>query len=194
MNNDIYLDRTANSASLVRAFEEHGIVVLRDVISNPNELRSALDEAQLSRKRFALTDESLGYRNVRLLLGDILSYEEIRSQNHIFFQPCLLQSLRSILRAPLIYFGDSSFQVGSGARGFHKDNVDRSLGSGPEWRERVALVRVAYYAQHHGTFSGGLKIRQKSHLKPGHLHGKIYDVVVTPRDFVLWDMICKEEK
>jgi len=47
---------------------------------------------------------------------------------------------------------------------------------------------VAYYAQHHGTFSGGLKIRQKSHLKPGHLHGKIYDVVVTPRDFVLWDM------
>lgn len=187
MSIEIYAEVGSDPGAIAEGFKKHGIVVLRDVIPDPEHLRSRLDAAFHARKRLALADKPDGYEQAYLLPGDILSYPELEESQFIFLRPAVLEVVRAILKAPLVYFGDSSFQVGSGQRGFHKDCVDRSVGTGPEWRDEAALIRIGYYCQNHGRYSGGLKIRRFSHRAPGHLHGRIYDLSIGPRDFVLWD-------
>jgi len=105
-----------------------------------------------------------------------------------------------------VYFGDSSFQTGRGARGWHKDNrvVDRFDHRGQDWDGRYPLIRIGVYLQDHAHYSGGLGIRVGSHepfwaaqlpFLPTKLqkkvtlwHGKPIHVATEPGDLAVWTL------
>lgn len=97
--------------------------------------------------------------------GDLLSKRHLR---HILLDPRIIQMAKDVLNAnELVYFGDSTYQIGTGARGFHRDSVDREYKSGPDWVEGYNLIRLGIYLQDHANYSGGLKIKVGSHKAAG---------------------------
>lgn len=93
--------------------------------------------------------------------GDLLSKEKL---HQVLLDDRILQIARTILGSDdLIYFGDSSYQIGTGLRGFHRDNIDRTDLNGPDWKTEYTLIRLGIYLQDHKEYSGGLKIKEGSH-------------------------------
>ncbi|MGZ4049027.1 MAG: phytanoyl-CoA dioxygenase family protein [Bacteroidia bacterium] len=93
--------------------------------------------------------------------GDLLSKEKLHP---ILLDDRILKIAKTILgNEDLIYFGDSSYQIGTGLRGFHRDNIDRTDLNGPDWKGEYTLIRIGIYLQNHKDYSGGLKIKEGSH-------------------------------
>ncbi|MGQ0829622.1 MAG: phytanoyl-CoA dioxygenase family protein [Bacteroidota bacterium] len=93
--------------------------------------------------------------------GDLLSKEKLYP---ILLDERILKIARTILGSnDIIYFGDSSYQIGTGLRGFHRDNIDRTDLNGPDWKGEYTLIRLGIYLQNHKDYSGGLKIKEGSH-------------------------------
>jgi len=85
----------------------------------------------------------------------------------------------------LIYFGDSSYQIGTGLRGFHRDCLDREFNSGPDWQSKYTLIRLGLYLQDHSTYSGGLKVKPGTHEKSD---GPSVFINNKPGDLVAWSL------
>jgi hypothetical protein len=85
----------------------------------------------------------------------------------------------------LIYFGDSSYQIGTGLRGFHRDCLDREFQSGPDWQSKYTLIRLGLYLQDHSTYSGGLKVKPGTHEKAD---GPSIFINNKPGDLVAWSL------
>lgn len=93
--------------------------------------------------------------------GDLLSKEKLF---HILLDERILQIARTVLGSDkIVYFGDSSYQIGTGFRGFHRDNIDRTNLDGPDWKGEYSLIRIGIYLQNHKDYSGGLKIKVGTH-------------------------------
>jgi len=112
--------------------------------------------------------------------GDLLSKELL---HHILLDDRMLKIARTILgNDNLVYFGDSSYQIGTGLRGFHRDNIDRTDLNGPDWQGEYTLIRLGIYLQDHKNYSGGLKIKVGTHKnangKPIFVDSEIGDVGV----------------
>jgi hypothetical protein len=133
---------------------------------------------------------------------DLLSYPGLREW---IYDERVLGVVRELVGAEPVYFGDSSFQTGRGARGWHKDNrvSDRFDHRGLDWEGRYPLIRAGIYLQDHSQHSGGLGIRVGSHLPfwPAQLdlprklryhatllHGRPIHVDSTPGDLVVWTL------
>jgi hypothetical protein len=109
--------------------------------------------------------------------------------DYLFFGPELLAIARAVLRnEELLYWGDSSIQVGEAARGFHKDNVGRYDANHGDWQGDYSVIRCGFYFQDHVEHSGGLKVRLGSHLIPNHLQGPMADVSSRFGDLAFWSM------
>jgi hypothetical protein len=79
----------------------------------------------------------------------------------------LLGAVRSLLGAEAAYLPHSELQVGFSALNWHRDNVDRTWGVGPDWDESVEpyrLVRVAVYLQSFAESRFSLGLIPKTHL------------------------------
>src|SRR4029077_21275272 len=85
---------------------------------------------------------------------------------------------------PLVYFGDSVYQVGNGYPGFHRDNIDRDDLNGPDWQDSYPILRMGIYLQDHRHHSGGLKVKVGSHLRED---GRPFIVDSEPGDIVVWN-------
>ncbi len=115
--------------------------------------------------------------------GDLLSKENLHP---ILLDDRILQIAKTILGSTdLIYFGDSSYQIGTGSRGFHRDNIDRTDLSGPDWKGEYTLIRLGIYLQNHKDYSGGLKIKVGSHKNT---NGKAVFVGSEIGDVVVWSL------
>jgi hypothetical protein len=115
--------------------------------------------------------------------GDLLSKEKLY---HVLLDDRILKIARTILGSnDIIYFGDSSYQIGTGQRGFHRDNIDRTNLDGPDWKGEYTLVRLGLYLQNHKEYSGGLKIKVGSHKNA---NGKPVFVGNEVGDVVLWNL------
>lgn len=193
---------TPSGASLITAsdrerFWRDGYLIIRGVFS-PSEIESA-------RKRIEeiLADEG-GRKSEDALVGalDLMSYPGLREW---VYDDRVLSVVREILGTEPIYFGDSSFQTGRGARGWHKDNrvVDRFDHRGLDWDGKYPLIRIGIYLQDHIRHSGGLGIRVGSHnafwgaklnlpykLRKGItlLHGKPIHIDSRAGDLVVWTL------
>ncbi|MGH8238414.1 MAG: hypothetical protein ACREXP_15530, partial [Steroidobacteraceae bacterium] len=133
-----------SAAAARQRFDQYGVVVLKEYL--PRHSRDAL--RSLLERRLTQASANGGvlsmptYPRAEFLLGDVLSIRELEEYGYIFFREELLELLRGLLdSAELVYFGDSSVQFGEGARGFHKDNVDRYDGSQDDWRSTYGLIR-----------------------------------------------------
>ena len=93
--------------------------------------------------------------------------------------------VKKVLGGDPVYFGDSNYHFGTGFRGFHRDNVDRTDLTAPDWDGDYTIVRLAIYLQDHKNYSGGLKIRVGSHKNPS---GKPVFVDSEEGDVVIWNL------
>ena len=134
---------------LSRVFSADEIATLRDVVA----------------KKLATREELFGTlpSGVRHLRSDLLADPDARA---ILLDGRVLAVARALLGGSLVYFGDSTLQVGTGERGWHRDNrlPDRFDPSGLDWDGRYPLIRFGLYLQDHARHSGGLGIRVGSHL------------------------------
>lgn len=172
--------------SISELFEQQGYILKPSVFS-VSEIESfrkkvysqyALDEA--AGLTFKLENTS---SKARYAKGCLLSKKHLRD---ILLDNRILQLAREILETDrLIYFGDSSYQIGTGLRGFHRDCVDREYNNGPDWQGKYTLIRLGLYLQDHSQYSGGLKVKPGTHKKAD---GPSIFVDNKPGDLVAWSL------
>ncbi|HYM45629.1 MAG TPA: phytanoyl-CoA dioxygenase family protein [Solirubrobacteraceae bacterium] len=124
---------------------------------------------------------------IRGVDGDLLSIPSLR---HVLLDPRLLRVVRELLGGSPDYFGDSSVRVGrNGARGWHRDNVNRRRWrGGPDWHDPYPLLRCGVYMQDQARFSGGLALRPGSNRPRRRLPTLGRLVRAQAGDLVVWDL------
>jgi hypothetical protein len=136
---------------------KQGVFSAEEIVRMRNEVT-----AQFLNDQSAGITHQVAKTKAKYAKGDLLSKKLLR---HILLDPRIVQMAKDILNTDsLVYFGDSTYQLGTGARGFHRDCVDREFGTGPDWQGHYNLIRMGIYLQDHAHFSGGLKIKIGSHL------------------------------
>jgi hypothetical protein len=129
---------------------------------------------------FQLTNTS---SKARYSKGCLLSKNLLRD---ILLDNRILNIAQEILETDkLVYFGDSSYQIGTGLRGFHRDCIDRVYNSGPDWQSKYTLIRLGIYLQDHSEYSGGLKVKPGTHEKAD---GPSIFINNKPGDLVAWNL------
>jgi Phytanoyl-CoA dioxygenase (PhyH) len=174
------------AAGIPQQFKEEGYV-LKPSVFTPSEIHTfrkrvyeqyAIDEA--AGLTFQLTNTS---SKARYAKGCLLSKQLLRE---ILLDDRILAFAREILGTEhIVYFGDSSYQIGTGLRGFHRDCLDREYNSGKDWESDYTLIRVGLYLQDHSNFSGGLKVKPGTHEKKD---GPSVFVNNKPGDVVAWSL------
>jgi hypothetical protein len=145
-------------------FRDRGYTVVRGLFeaAEVQQLRSQVIEtfAEMERQGRVGTDPGRD-GTIRGLESDLLSIPSLR---HVLLDPRILHAVGELLGGEPVYFGDSSVRIGgSGARAWHRDNVNRARGRGPDWRGSYPLLRCGLYLQDHALHSGGLALRPYSH-------------------------------
>jgi hypothetical protein len=175
MNNSLVIDK--------QRFEKDGYLVVKSVFT-AEEIKQLREEAY---KQYEIDKQKkLDFQipnlptKAKYSKGDLLSKELLR---HVLLDDRILSIARKILgNNDLIYFGDSSYQIGTGLRGFHRDNIDRTDLNGPDWQGEYTLIRLGIYLQDHKNYSGGLKIKLSSHInetgKPIFVDSEVGDVAI----------------
>jgi Phytanoyl-CoA dioxygenase (PhyH) len=168
------------------SFDREGYAIIRNVFA-PEEIadirtRVKLQvEADQAEGKFEQTFfEAMGVKTGK---GDLLSKVHLRD---VLLDDRILGIARSLLPPePLIYFGESTYQLGSSGRAFHRDNVDRTRAEGLDWDGPYPLLRMGIYLQDHRHHSGGLKVKAGSHLRDD---GPSVLVDSCVGDVVVWNM------
>ncbi len=119
--------------------------------------------------------------------GDVLSNEALK---YILLDERLINILKEVLGTDeIVYFGDSSVSIEGKSHGFHKDSRDRFKKEGKEWHDiDYSIVRIGIYLQDHSKHSGGLCLRDQSHLNQSVEVGKILNVKSEVGDLVVWKL------
>jgi hypothetical protein len=167
-----------------KKFDEDGYLIVKSAFttSEINTMREQCYKQFEIDRKMGLT-YSLDGLEAKFVKGDLLSKELLYP---VLLDNRILSLARTILaNQNLIYFGDSSYQIGTGSNGFHRDNIDRSNLDGPDWKGKYTLVRIGLYLQDHKNYSGGLKVRRGSHKKAG---GEVRFVENEAGDLVIWDL------
>lgn len=118
---------------------------------------------------------------------DLLSIPSLR---HVLLDARLLGVIEQLLGGRPCYFGDSSVRVGkTGARAWHRDNVDRvRWRGGPDWADPYPLLRCGLYLQDQARHSGGLALRPCSNRPERRLPTLPRLVRAKAGDLVAWDL------
>jgi Phytanoyl-CoA dioxygenase (PhyH) len=157
---------------------KYNVFSKEEIVNMRERVKQQLEEDQKNNLTFTLQNTSACYSR-----GDLLSKNHL---NGILLDPRILQIAKDVLNTEhLVYFGDSTYQTGTGARGFHRDNVDRIFKSGPDWTPEYNLVRIGIYLQDHAKFSGGLKVKVGSHANRD---GKTIFINSNAGDVAVWSL------
>ena len=169
-----------------KKFDENGYVLVPNVFS-PSEIEQfrklAYEQYEIDKsKKLDFQLPNLPTK-AKYNKGDLLSKEKLHP---ILLDDRMLTIAKTILGSnDLIYFGDSSYQIGTGLRGFHRDNIDRTDLNGPDWKGEYTLIRLGIYLQNHKDYSGGLKIKAGSHKN---VDGKAVFVGNEIGDVAVWSL------
>jgi Phytanoyl-CoA dioxygenase (PhyH) len=169
-----------------KLFEQQGYVLQPGAFS-PDEIkafRKRVHEQYTQDEAAGLTFQMTHTSSkARYAKGCLLSKPLLRD---ILFDERILNLAKSILETDhLIYFGDSSYQIGTGLRGFHRDCLDREHNSGKDWESKYTLIRLGLYLQDHSNYSGGLKVKPGTHEKKD---GPSIFINNHPGDLVAWSL------
>ena len=162
----------SQASAAVEFFDDHGWVIFRNVF-DATEIRNFRQNVE----RVHQTSYS----------GDLLSSESLGGRKFVL-DGRVLDIARYILRGTPCYFGDSSVSIDVGAMGFHKDNPDREDQGAPDWRTPYSLIRMGVYLQDHTWHSGGLAVRDRSHLTVNRNKGRPLAIPTQVGDLVLWSL------
>ncbi len=163
-------------------FAQQGYLVVRDVFT-PDEVAQLRQSAYEHRNR----QQSLGLvaqvKQAASVKGDLLSKDGL---GWVIYDARIVAIATEILGDVPTYFADSTYQIGTGTRGFHRDNIDRhQFGQGADWDDAYRMIRFGVYLQDHDAYSGGIRFKAGSHRANGGT-----DVFADTRagDVVLWDL------
>lgn len=171
------------------ALESDGFVVFRGVFSAEEvaDFRRRFQEASLSAERNGRLARSASLP-VRYLRFDALSCGQLQDVDYVVLGQRVLERVRTLIGQHPVYFSDSSIQIGTGARGFHKDCAHRDDRHGSDWQMSYDLIRMGLYLQDHDGSSGGLKIKPGSHRFVSSLWGRSINVETHAGDLVFWKL------
>ena len=152
-------------------FEKHGWVIIKDFFSD-DDIRKIKAGTERSIK------ESM---KVDLLCNPYLNEMTV-------LNPKIIAVVKELLEGDPVYIGDSSISNKDLAMSLHKDNPDRFDSNAPDWQSKYSVLRIGIYLQDYTEKSGGLILRDKSHLYPTRWKGKVVNVKSSPRDLILWNL------
>jgi hypothetical protein len=166
-----------------KEFDKNGFVLVKGLFSvaEITELRKNAYKQFEEDKKKGLTFSVPG-SGAKYIKGDLLSKSFLKT---VILDERIIAITKSILGDDIVYFGDSAFQIGTGLRGYHRDNIDRVYNQGPDWEEEYSIIRFGLYMQDHKNYSGGLKVRIGSHNNET---GKSVLVDTEPGDVVFWSL------
>jgi hypothetical protein len=172
------------------SFLKQGYTVVRSILSNDEieHLRAVATETIDTLEELDLTTTETGSEGViRASSCDLLS---IPSMRHVLLDQRLLHAVGVLLGDRPCYFGDSSLRIGkTGARAWHRDNVDRvRWRGGPDWQDPYPLLRCGLYLQDQARHSGGLALRPCSNRPDRRLPTLPRLVKAGAGDLVAWDL------
>ncbi len=166
-------------------FDKEGFLLIKNVFTQ-EEIEQIRKDAYTSfeadKKKNLTFKHSSKMSNAVYAKGDILSKDALR---HVLLDERIMDLVKKVLGGDPVYFGDSNYHFGTGFRGFHRDNVDRTDLTAPDWDGEYPIVRLAIYLQDHKKYSGGLKIRVGSHKNPS---GKVVFVDSEEGDVAIWNL------
>ncbi|MBA3704880.1 MAG: phytanoyl-CoA dioxygenase family protein [Bacteroidetes bacterium] len=166
-------------------FDKEGFLLVKNVFTK-EEIETIRKEAyesfETDKKKNLTFKHPSKMSNAVYAKGDILSKDALR---HVLLDERIIQLVKKVLGGDPVYFGDSNYHFGTGFRGFHRDNVDRTDLSAPDWDGDYPIVRLSIYLQDHKNYSGGLKIRVGSHKNPT---GKVVFVDSEEGDVAIWTL------
>jgi hypothetical protein len=167
-------------------FDKNGFVLVENVFSAKEIARFrelAYEQYDIdTKKKLTFTLPNLK-THAKYSKGDLLSKEKLYP---ILLDDRILDLARKVLNSrDIAYFGDSSYQIGTGLRGFHRDCLDRTDLTAPDWQSEYTLIRIGIYLQNHKDYSGGLKVKQGSHKQAD---GKSIFIDNKEGDVVAWSL------
>lgn len=177
---------------LRQTFDENGYIVIKNVFTEEeiDKIRSATLVALVNRRtqgsgftcdKNASGDEYFG-------IPELLSVSELEELDYVALHPKITNLVQQLIAGPVVYFGDSTAQIGTGERGFHKDNVNRNDPKGADWQSNYDVLRLAIYTQDTYSHSGGMQLRIKSHLSANRFEGKPKNIRLKKGDILLWKL------
>lgn len=182
--------------SLKEQIDKEGYLVINDVFSSKE-----IDDIELKVKSAAksniedglVNDESNTIKFVKnsknenfTVLYELLSKPELSSYNWIVLNERIIAIVQKLVDGPICYFGESMAQIGEGVRGFHKDNVGRNDPSHSDWSSNYDVFRLGIYLQDTSEYSGGLQVRNKSHLIASRWKGKPINLRLKKGSIIIW--------
>lgn len=165
-------------------FDTNGYCIVRNVFSAEEvaEFRALAYQTLDNDKQHDMVRKvTVATKDVYYPKGDLLS----KPLNKVLLSDRILKIAETILQSKPVYFGDSTYQIGIGDRGFHRDNVDRIANQGEDWDGDYDIIRIGMYMQDHDKFSGGLKVIQGSHK--GENNKRVF-VDSKAGDIVVWNL------
>jgi hypothetical protein len=166
-------------------FDKEGFLLIKNVFTKEEiaQIRKEAYESFEADKRKNLTFKLPSkLTNAIYAKGDILSKDPLR---HVLLDERIIHLVKVVLGDKPVYFGDSNYHFGVGFRGFHRDNVDRTDLTAPDWDGDYPIVRLAIYLQDHKNYSGGLKVKVGSHKNPS---GKSVFIDSEEGDVAIWSL------
>jgi hypothetical protein len=163
-------------------FEQQGYLIVRNVFT-PEEVTKLRQAAYAHRDEQQQRGLIRQVKQAASVKGDLLSKDGL---GWIIYDPRIVAIATEILGDTPVYFSDSTYQIGTGTRGFHRDNIDRrQFGEGADWDGPYPLIRFGVYLQDHDTYSGGIRFKAGSHEAADGA-----DVFADTRagDIVVWNM------
>ncbi|MBD2699322.1 phytanoyl-CoA dioxygenase family protein [Spirosoma sp. BT702] len=163
-------------------FEQQGYLIARNVFTSDEveRLRKSAYTYRDEQEKLGLVKQVKQAASVK---GDLLSKDGL---GWVIYDPRIVAIATDLLGDTPVYFSDSTYQIGTGTRGFHRDNIDRyQFGQGADWDGNYPLIRFGIYLQDHDTYSGGIRFKTGSHNA---VDGA--DVFADTRagDIVVWNM------
>lgn len=178
--------------SVRQSFDENGYIIFRNAFTEEeiDQIRvatlNAIEKRRIIGSGFTCNKNASGGDYYGL--PELLSLSELADLDYVVLHPKITSIVQQLIAGPACYFGDSTAQIGTGVRGFHKDNVDRNDQNGPDWQSNYDVLRLAIYTQDTYSFSGGMQLRLKSHLLAGRFHGKPKNIRLKKGDVLLWKL------
>lgn len=163
-------------------FEQQGYLIVRAVFT-PDEVNQLRQSAYAHRNQQQQRGLVTAVKQAASVKGDLLSKDGL---GWLIYDPRMVAIATDLLGDTPVYFSDSTFQIGTGTRGFHRDNIDRyQFGQGADWDGPYPLIRFGVYLQDHDTYSGGIRFKVGTHQ-----NASGSDVFADTRagDIVVWNM------
>jgi len=174
--------------NLKEQIDKEGYIVIPNVFSSKE-----IDDIAL-RVKSSLNDENkkIYIKNSKkenfVVINDFLSMPKLEELDWIVLNERIVNIMKKLINGPLCYFGESSAQIGTGLRGFHKDNVSRDNVDHDDWKSNYDVFRVGLYAQDTESYSGGLQIRKKSHLVASRWSGRPINLRLKKGGIIIWKL------